>query len=117
MSDTDVTTVHRTNIRDAKWTPYPDFGGAEFVLYRSPDGRRVAAAWQEAGQHTFTYPFDEFVYVVRGSAKVAVHGGETFELVEGDLAYFTEGVTVDFDMSDDFMDVTCLVSDREVAWR
>lgn len=105
------------SMKDARWDKYPDFGGAEWVIYRSPDGKRVAAAWQESGKHTFTYPFDEFVYVVKGRAKVKVHGGESFEIVEGDVAYFEEGMTVDFEMSDGFTDVTMLVSDKAVKWR
>jgi uncharacterized cupin superfamily protein len=47
---------------------------------------------------------------------VQVHGGETFTLSKGDVGYFREGTTVDFDFSADFSDITCLIGDREVRW-
>jgi uncharacterized cupin superfamily protein len=109
--------VARGKLSELNWVALPEFGGAEAILYRSPDGKRVAAAFRESGKATFTYPFDEFLYVTSGSVKVRVHGGETFELATGDVAYFLEGTTVDFDFSSDFSDVTMLVADHEVKWR
>lgn len=102
---------------DFEWVPMPEFGGREAVIYRSPDGKRVAAAFEESGKATFTYPFDEFLVVTSGSVKIRVHGGESFELTKGEVAYLTEGTTVDLEFSDDFSDITCLMSDREVKWR
>jgi len=99
------------------WVALPEFGGREAIIYRSPDGRRVAAAFEESGQATFTYPFDEFLVVTAGKAKIAVHGGETIELSQGDVAYLREGTKVDFDFSPDFADITCLMADHEVKWR
>jgi len=109
--------VPHGNPADFRWTSLPEFGGEEAIIYRSADGRRVAAAFRESGRHTFTYPFDEFLVVTAGSVKVQVHGGPGFELTRGDVAYFREGMTVDLDFSPDFADVTMLVSDREVKWR
>lgn len=117
MDDNHYRSAPRRNIADAVWETHPEFGGAEWIFHRSTDGRRVVAAWREDGRHTFTYPFDEFAYVISGRAKVAIRGGESFELRAGDLVYFTEGMTVDFEMSEGFMDVTMLVSDRAVEWR
>jgi uncharacterized cupin superfamily protein len=111
------TRVARARLADAEYEDHEEFGGSEWVFYRSPDGTRVAAAFRESGRHTFEYPFDEFVYVLRGHTTVTVHGGETFVLSAGDVAYFLEGMTVDFDMSDDFEDITFLVSDKPVSWR
>lgn len=54
---------------DFEWVPLPEFGGEEAIIYRSPDGRRVAAAFRESGRATFTYPFDEFLVVTSGSVK------------------------------------------------
>ena len=102
---------------DFEWVDLPEFGGREAIIYRSPDGRRVAAAFEESGSATFTYPFDEFLVVTSGTVEISVHGGETFVLTKGDVAYLREGTTVDFKFSDDFSDITCLVSDREVKWR
>lgn len=99
------------------WVALPEFGGREAIIYRSPDGTRVAAAFEERGEATFTYPFDEFVVVTSGSVKINVHGGEGFELTTGEVAYIREGTTVDFKFSDDFSDLTCLVSNHEVKWR
>jgi hypothetical protein len=100
-----------------KWVDLPEFGGREAIIYRSPDGKRVAAAFEESGKATFTYPFDEFLVVTSGTAKIRVHGGETIELKKGDVAYLREGTSVDFEFSKDFSDITCLMADHEVKWR
>jgi uncharacterized cupin superfamily protein len=99
------------------WVALPEFGGREAIIYRSPDGKRVAAAFEESGKATFTYPFDEFLIVTAGTATIAVHGGETIHLKKGDVAYLREGTEVDFEFSEDFADVTCLMADHEVKWR
>lgn len=99
------------------WAELPEFGGMEAIIHRSQDGRRVAAAFRETGKASFTYPFDEFLYVTSGSAAVKVHGAGVFTLRQGDVAYFREGTAVEFDFSKDFSDVTMLVADHEVRWR
>jgi len=104
-------------LTDLHWVKLSEFGGTEAIVYRSPDGKRVAAAFHESGKATFTYPFDEFVVVTSGSVSVRVHGGEMFTLSKGDVGYFREGTTVDFKFSADFADITCLIGDREVRWR
>lgn len=106
-----------SSVDELAWVPLPEFGGAEAILYQSTDGKRVAAAFRESGAHSFTYPFDEFLYVTAGSAQVAVKGGPAFTLYEGDIAYFEKGAAVDFVFSDDFEDVTMLVGDTPVKWR
>ena len=110
-------TVHKFNMKDANWVMTPEFGGGEAVFYRSPDGRRVVAAWRESGKHTFEYTFDEFVYVLEGSAKASIRGGDTLIFEKGDIIYVEEGTVIDFEMSDDFEDITVLVSDKPVRWR
>ena len=107
----------RFNVKDAHWVKTAEFGGGECVFHRSADGTRVVAAFQESGSHTFEYPFDEFAYVLKGSAKVSVHGGESFSIGPGDILYVEEGTVIDFEMSSDFEDITVLVSNRPVAWR
>jgi uncharacterized cupin superfamily protein len=102
---------------DFKWSPLPEFGGEEAIIYRSPDGRRVAAAFRESGLASFTYPFDEFLVVTSGSVRMAVRGGETFTLRTGDVAYLRKGLTVDMEFSEGFSDVTCLMGDEPVSWR
>jgi len=104
-------------LTDFTWVDLPEFGGEEAIIYRSPDGKRVAAAFRESGKATFTYPFDEFFVVTSGSVQIAVHGGDSFGLTSGEVAYIPEGTTVDLQFSDDFSNVTCLMSDREVKWR
>jgi uncharacterized cupin superfamily protein len=102
---------------DFNWVALPQFGGREAVIYRSPDGRRVAAAFEESGKESFTYPFDEFLMVTAGTVRITVHGGETLALSKGDVAYIPEGSAVDFEFSKDFADITCLTADHEVKWR
>jgi uncharacterized cupin superfamily protein len=106
-----------SSLERLEWVDLPEFGGAEAIIHRSPDGRRVAAAFRESGKASFTYPFDEFLYVTAGTATVKVKGGGEFMLRAGDVAYFKEGTAVEFDFSDDFADVTMLVADHEVRWR
>jgi uncharacterized cupin superfamily protein len=104
------------NFGTFKWTPLPKYGGAQAIIYRSPDGRRVAAAWKESGQITYTYPFDEFLVVMSGTAHVSVHGGETFDLKKGDVMVVREGTTADFILSKDFSDVTYFSADHPISW-
>lgn len=109
--------VPRGSPADFKWEPLPEFGGSEAIIYRSPDGRRVAAAFRESGRASFTYPFDEFLVVTSGSVTMSVRGGETFTLRTGDVAYLRQGLTVDMEFSADFSDVTCLMGEEPVRWR
>jgi uncharacterized cupin superfamily protein len=109
--------VIRFNLPDAKWTETVEFGGGESILYTSPDRTRMVVAFRESGKHTFKYTFDEFAYVTRGSARVSVRGGETFTIKTGESLYVEEGAVIDFEMSDDFEDITVLVSNKPFAWR
>jgi mannose-6-phosphate isomerase-like protein (cupin superfamily) len=115
--DGETTRIPHGPLDSFDWVDLPEFGGREAIIYRSPDGRRVAAAFQESGKATFTYPFDEFLVVTAGLATLKVHGGETITLRKGDVAYLREGTKVDFDFSADFADITCLMADHEVKWR
>ena len=100
-----------------KWVVLPEFGGEEAIIYRSPDGKRVYAAFKESGHETFKYPFDEFGYVTSGSAKMKVKDGPTFTLRQGDTFMFREGMEVDLDFGPGFSDLTVLTADHEVKWR
>lgn len=44
----------------------PEFGGKEAIIYRSSDGKRVAAAFHESGTPNSTYPFDDSSSLPRG---------------------------------------------------
>jgi uncharacterized cupin superfamily protein len=109
--------VPHGQLADFTWVSLPEFGGQEAIIYRSPDRTRVAAAFKESGKAVFTYPFDEFGYVTSGKATASVRGGPTLNLVKGDVFYFHEGMAVDLQMSDDFSDLTFLVSNHAVKWR
>ena len=90
-------------------------GGTEALIYRSPDGKRIAGVYHESGHIAdFTFPYDQFTYVTAGSATVTVHGGETIHLAKGDVAYWTKGLTIDMDISEDFQDVDVLMSDTKL---
>jgi len=117
VSTIDTAEVPHGKLSQFNWVSLPEFGGREAIIYRSPDGKRVAAAFYESGSASFTYPFDEFLIVTSGSVQVHVHGGSTFTLRKGDVAYFREGMSVDFQFSADFSDVTSLMADHEVKWR
>jgi uncharacterized cupin superfamily protein len=97
------------------WVPMPDWGGSKSVIYRSADGKVVAAAAKESGANTLTYPCDEFFYVTAGWIKLAVHGGETFTLHTGDSVYLKKGTTVDFEFGPGFTNVAVFIDDERIT--
>lgn len=113
---TDDVTLPRLNVRDADYQPMPAYGGSQVVLYRSPDGRRIAGSFKESGKHTLTMGYDEFLFVIAGRAQITVNGGEPNHLGPGDTCYLRQGWTVDFEMSSDFHDVAVLISDDEIKY-
>ncbi len=113
----DAVRVPHGAFEDYAWTRLPQFGGSEAIIYRSPDGRRVAAAFKESGRFTFTYPFDEFLVVNSGRGEFSVEGGPAFVLTKGQTAYFREGMVVHMHLSRDFSDLTMLTADHPVRWR
>lgn len=100
-----------------QWSALPEFGGSEAIIYRSPDGKRVAAAFKESGDFEFQYPFDEFLIVTSGTGTFRVKDGPTFTLKKGEVAYFRKGMKVHMTLSEDFSDVTMLIGDEPVVWR
>lgn len=97
------------------WQPFPEYAGSKSVLYRSSDGRVVAGAAKESGTATLEYPCDEFFYVTAGWVKLAVHGGETFTLGEGQFVYLKKGTTVDFEFGPGFANVAVFIDDERVT--
>ena len=114
-----TTDVPHGRLEDFKWVPLPQAGGSQAIIYRSPDGKRVAASFKESGKGTFTYPFDEFFYVISGRIKVTVHGGPTFEVKQGEVSYIRQGQTIDFEFSKEsgkgFQSVAYLASDQDLS--
>ncbi|WP_375479782.1 cupin domain-containing protein [uncultured Jatrophihabitans sp.] len=106
--------VPRFNVHTATYDPLPEFGGQQAILYKSDDGTRLAGSFQESGRHTMVMPFDEFIYVVTGGSTISVDDGEPFTLSAGDCCYLRQGTNVTFEMTDDFHDVTVLISDKPI---
>ena len=79
------------SVNSSKWVKTPEFGGGECVHYRSPDNTIAVVGFRESGKHSFKYPFNEFAYVLSGSAKVSVRGGDSFTIGAGDVLYVEEG--------------------------
>ncbi|WP_375386119.1 cupin domain-containing protein [uncultured Microbacterium sp.] len=104
------------NVHTVETTPLPEFGGSEAILYKSEDGRRLAGSFRESGTHTMEMEFDEFVYLVGGTLTLTVDDGTPVTLSTGDCAYLRQGQTVTWEMSDDFHDVTVLVSDDPIDY-
>lgn len=94
----------------------PAYGGREGIIYRSPDGTRVAGSFTHSGRYSFTYPFDEFVVVTSGSVEVSVRSGNRFQLKAGDVAYFRKGMTVDFVAGENYGSVAMFVDKRPIRW-
>ncbi len=109
-----MSTVPHFNVHTASYEPLPEFGGSQAVLYKSPDGTRLAGSFRESGRHTMLMPFDEFIYVVTGATTITVDDGEPFTVSAGDCCYLREGTNVVFEMTDDFHDVTVLISNEAI---
>lgn len=111
----DELAVPTMNVNDpSDYDPFPEMGGEKCVLYHSSDRTRLAGSFKESGSHTMTMEFDEFVYVVTGGVTITIHGGKRYEMGVGDAFYVRQGMTVDWEMTDDFQDVTVLISDQPI---
>jgi uncharacterized cupin superfamily protein len=108
--------VYHSSVKNLNWVALPEFGGAQAIIYRSPDKKRIVAAFRESLSQTFRFTFDEFVYVTAGSCKMKIHGGATLSLVKGDVAYVHEGTTADLEFSSDFEDIGVLTSEHVIDW-
>jgi uncharacterized cupin superfamily protein len=108
--------VPRLNVDTSEYVSLPEYGGSEAVLYKSADGTRLAGSFRESGDHSMTMPFDAFKYVVAGSVRVTVQGGECHEYGPGDALYLREGMRVDLSMSEDYHDVSMMVSDTAIVY-
>lgn len=106
--------IPRLNVHNADWQPMPQYGGHQAEMYRSEDGRRISGTYKESGTHKMVMPFDEFVYVLAGSVKISVEDGESFTATPGDAFYIRQGWDVTWEMSEDFHDVTVLISDDPI---
>lgn len=106
------TKAHYFSVASATYDPLPEYGGGKAVLYHSPDRKRMAGSFKESGAHSMILPFDEFIYVIAGSTKVSITGGDSFELQAGGACYLKQGQEVAFEMSDDFHDVAVLIGDE-----
>lgn len=102
------------HVETASYEPLPEYGGSKAIFYHSPDRRRLAASFHESGAARMTMPFDDFSYVITGSAKMIVDDGEPINLKAGDVFYLREGQKVQFDVSDNFHVVAMLVSDNPI---
>lgn len=101
----------RISTSSTKFDPLPEFGGSQAILYKSSDGKRLAGSFRESGTHTITMPFDEFDPHRRWRREDFGRGGDTVDLKVGDCCYLRQGQKVTFEMTDDFHDVTVLISD------
>ena len=112
----DDTQLPLFNVHDVEYQPMPEYGGGQAVLYRSPDGKRIAGSFKESGKHTLTMAYDEFLFVISGTAAITVDHGKRHELAAGDTCYLRQGSVVDFEMSEDFHDVAVLISDDKIPF-
>jgi uncharacterized cupin superfamily protein len=103
------TSVPRFNVHTTQFDPLPEYNGHQAWLYQSADGARRVGSFKEAGHYVVPMENDEFFYVIAGSSKVSVEGGESFTLTAGDCVYFRKGLVVTFDHDSDFHDVAVLM--------
>ena len=109
--DSAVPAVSRLNVHDADWRPFPEFGGRQALLYTSEDGSRMAATFKLSGRHSWTLEYDDFFYVIAGHASIEIDGRPALEVGPGDFCRLPQGTAVTFDMSEDFHEISVLVSD------
>ena len=102
------------NVHDVEREAFPEFDGHKAILHESPDGRVLAASYWLKGRHTWDLPYDDYFYVIGGSATVAIDGDEPFEVRAGSFCHLPEGSRVTFDMSHDFHEVSTLVSNSPI---
>lgn len=88
--------------------------GHHAILYKSPDGTRLAGSFKESGQIKEVLPFDEFIYVVAGSTRITVAGEEPVQLEAGSCCYLRKGLDITFEHSDDFQDVVVLIAEEPI---
>lgn len=104
----------RFNVHEVAREEFPEFDGQQAVLFESADGRVVSATYWLRGRHTWELPYDDHFFVIAGSATVTVDDQATFEVVPGSYCHLRQGSTVTFDMSEDFHEVSTLVSDAPI---
>jgi uncharacterized cupin superfamily protein len=102
----------RLNVHTAPHSPFPEFNGTEAVLYSPPDGTGFAASFHLAGKHDMVMQYDDFFFVIAGSARITLDGTDAFDLVAGDFCHLRKGTAVAWDLSEDFHEVSVLVSDE-----
>ena len=105
---------HQLNVHTGERTPFPEFGGDRAMLYTSADRRRIAGSFREVGTHHMVQAFDEFIFVVAGTARIEVEGYEPFDMAAGDCCWLKQGDTVTFEMHEGFLDVAVLISDDPI---
>ena len=90
--------------------------GHESILYRSADRLRIAGTFKESGTLRLLMPFDEFVYVIAGTVTMTNHDvDQTFTAGPGEAFWVMQGSDVTWTMSDDFHDITVLISDTPMS--
>ncbi|MEV5650638.1 cupin domain-containing protein [Nocardia sp. NPDC052254] len=104
------TAVPHFNVHTATYDPAPEVNGFKKWLYESPDGARRAGSFKEHGRFDVVTPCDEFLYVVAGSTRLTLQDGETFELTAGGCCFLRKGLTVTFETSADYHDVSVFMS-------
>lgn len=102
------------NVHTVEREDFPEFDGHRAVLHASDDGRVYAATYWLRGRHTWTLPYDDYFYVIAGTATVTVDEAAPFEVTAGSYCHLRRGTTVTFDMSNDFHEVSTLVSDEPI---
>ncbi len=106
--------TERINVHDTQWEPFPEFGGSLAKMHESADGRVFAATYRLSGRHTWTLQYDDYFFVIAGHATVTVDDDEPFEVSAGDFCRLRQGSTATFDMSEDFHEISVLVSDKSI---
>ncbi|HEX2425211.1 MAG TPA: cupin domain-containing protein [Actinomycetota bacterium] len=87
------------------WEPDPDVGGEMNVLYRTASVEAGLSRFREPVEPiTWTLPARETFYVLEGSARIEIEGGETIRAAAGEMGTIPKGAVTTWHLTTPFMD-------------
>jgi hypothetical protein len=94
-----------SSVPDDAWEPDPDVGGEMNVLYRTESVEAGLSRFREPVEPiTWTLPARETFYVLEGSARIEIEGGEALDVAAGDMGTIPKGAVTTWHLTTPFMD-------------
>jgi uncharacterized cupin superfamily protein len=87
------------------WEPDPDVGGEMNVLYRAGSVEAGLSRFLEPVEPiTWRLPARETFYVLEGSARIEIEGGEPIRVAAGEMGTIPSGAVTTWHLTTPFMD-------------